>query len=492
MHAMNGAQLGSKQVVVRLHEPKQLRQEKLAQRFSHTHSPHHHSYNGHPRNSSGATSPTASEGGESYIGGWGSAMNSPRQRSSGLGSPVGGQVGAGASVGYYGERPERGRRGSGSYYNVGFSRACPTPEADQWYDHQAALSGTLNLPMRYDDLAALSPVVRKEVLTGELSRRVKAMETVPPHTVDTLVDALVSLSLSEVVQGIHDPQKLAEQVQTLQARKASSSTTARAAPEPARASPEKSQSRSPSTSASQDSRLLDPNALNATASAPEHPSTPISVSASLSTPPRTSSPSGSVPPTSERDRMLAAVARFESGPGRQGELTDLLMSLPKRERAMCLFNAEVLRAKIADAKMVLDSDDAEDGQGLGKEETRSVKSAPVPETPVTPQAKKTSSSVAGLEDSPQTPDLSSRGPSAAASPVPGTPGSGGVTTTQYTIASLAKLPAAEIVRIAQGASATGVPLPKADPLVVKATDEFVDTLVDKPMQMQKQQLGDKL
>ena len=94
MIAMNGAQLGTKQVVVRLHEPKQLRQEKLAQRFGH---------NGHPRNSSGATSPAASEGGESYAG-W----PSPRHLPSSLGSPVASHF----------ERPERGRRGSGSYYNV--------------------------------------------------------------------------------------------------------------------------------------------------------------------------------------------------------------------------------------------------------------------------------------------------------------------------------------------------------------------------------------
>jgi len=96
MHSMNGVLLGTKQIVVRLHEPKQLRQEKLAQRFGH---------NGHPRNSSGATSPTASEGGESYVG-W----PSPRHHPSSLGSPVGSHF----------ERSERGRRGSGSYYNVRF------------------------------------------------------------------------------------------------------------------------------------------------------------------------------------------------------------------------------------------------------------------------------------------------------------------------------------------------------------------------------------
>lgn len=97
MHGMNGAVLGTKQLVVRLHEPKQLRQEKLAQRFG---------GNGHPRSASGATSPTISEAGESFAG-W----SSPRYPTSALGSPVA-------------ATPDRGRRGSGSYYNVRVSMAC--------------------------------------------------------------------------------------------------------------------------------------------------------------------------------------------------------------------------------------------------------------------------------------------------------------------------------------------------------------------------------
>ncbi|KAK7462686.1 hypothetical protein VKT23_007274 [Stygiomarasmius scandens] len=417
MHAMNGAQLGSKQVVVRLHEPKQLRQEKLAQRFA--------GHNGHPRNSSGATSPTASEGGESYPG-WGS----PRHHSQGLGSPTA-----------LHERPDRGRRGSGSYYN-------------------AALQGTLNLPMRYDDLAALSPVVRKEVLTGELSRRIKNMNTVAASDIDPIVDALVAVSLSEVVQVIEDPEKLAEHVRSLQTSLRATSND----------NSDKSPSRS--ASASQDSRLLDPNQLAATASAPEHPGTPISGHASLSTPPRTSSPSGSVPPTSERDRILAAVNKLESS--NQEELTDLLMSLPKRDRAMCLFNTEVLRVKLADAKLVLESEQDD-------EEAKAI-----PEVPKTPQNKKT---LPRADMSPQTPELSSRGPSEAASPAPSTPAAA---SSAYTIASLAKLPAAEVVRLASGPNAATLPLAKADPLVVQATDEFIDSLLDKAPQEQKQKLGDKL
>lgn len=100
MRVMNGATLGSKQIVVRLHEPKQLRQEKLAHRFSH---------NGHPRrSSSGATSPAASEAGESYSG-WNSPRMYPGQAP---GSP------ALSPKPIHFDRPERGRRGSGSYYTV--------------------------------------------------------------------------------------------------------------------------------------------------------------------------------------------------------------------------------------------------------------------------------------------------------------------------------------------------------------------------------------
>ena len=106
---MNGMQLGSKQLIVRLHEPKQLRQEKLAARFA--------GHNGHPRSRSGATSPTASEGGESY-----SPWASPAAVYSGLASP-----GSGTYSPIHGQTPERvgggdrARRSSGSYYNVGLS-----------------------------------------------------------------------------------------------------------------------------------------------------------------------------------------------------------------------------------------------------------------------------------------------------------------------------------------------------------------------------------
>ncbi|KIJ38954.1 hypothetical protein M422DRAFT_175807 [Sphaerobolus stellatus SS14] len=440
LQIMNGMVLGSKQLVVRLHEPKQLRQEKLAHRFANT---------GHPRtrSGSGATSPTPSEGGESV---WG------RSSPGGPVSPTQTQT------------QDRVRRSSGSYYT-------------------AALSGNLNLPMRYDDLSALSPVVRREVLTGELSRRVKEAPgvTLPDAssaTLDGIIDALLALPLQELVDGIHDPAKLAAQVHlVLDPQSDPEPEERRLAPPPT----------SPSPANSQDSRLLDPNA---TASAPEHPSTPVSFSQS-STPPRTSSPSGSVAPLTERDRLLAAVSKLDKP--NASEITDLLMSLSKRERALCLFNADVLKAKVKEAVDVLAV--VEDDEDVVKP----VKAVPAPATPA-------SKATAKAAEYPQTPELSSsRSVSAVASPSspgpqtpsiavpapnsptppPSTPGP-----TPHTLATLARLPALEIVRLANsnGGNATGLPLAKADPLIVQQTNAFIDGLAGKAVQQQKQLLGEKL
>ncbi|QRW05487.1 RNA recognition motif protein [Ceratobasidium sp. AG-Ba] len=108
LQAMNGVFLGSKQIAVRLHEPKQLRQEKLQQRFS------------SPRTRSGATSPTPSEGAESIY----SSFSPDRDIS----------------------RERIGRRSSGSYYT-------------------AALTGSLNVSMQYDELATLSRLSFEETFS---------------------------------------------------------------------------------------------------------------------------------------------------------------------------------------------------------------------------------------------------------------------------------------------------------------------------------------
>ncbi|TRM63710.1 hypothetical protein BD626DRAFT_569084 [Schizophyllum amplum] len=412
MHGMNGRQIGSKQIVVRLHEPKQLRQEKLAARFS--------GHNGHPRSVSGATSPTLSDGGGSYVG-WSSPPNPT--------SPLGGSPHPTPSVAGFDHRNERaGRRGSGSYYN-------------------AALSGQLNLPMRYDELSNLSPVVRYEVLTGELSRRVKTMDVVPADDVDRIVEGIVNLKLEEVVKLLDNPGKLTQAVMGMRP------------------------SKSPSPSASQDSRLLDAQTLNATASAPEHPSTPISANASLSTPPRTSSPSGSVPQPPERERVYAAVCRLEST--NQDALTDLLMSLPKRERALLLFNAEHLRAKLVDAKAVLEASDDDE--------------MPATTVPVTPQPKRKAQLSGG---SPQTPDLSSRGPSATSSPAPATPSAHATVQGEYNSVKLARMLAQDIIKMAN--TTPDFPYPKPELAAVHDTNAYVDSMMDIPLANRKQKIGSEI
>src|SRR6266481_4125343 len=240
---------------------------------------------------------------------------------------------------------------------------------------------------------------------------------------------------------------------------------------------------SPSPTTSHNSRLLDPNALNATALAPEHPSTPLSLSASLSTPPCTSSPSGSIMPgTSEKDCLMAVVVRLELK--NATEITDLLMSLSKRECALCLFNSKVLKNKVAEANEVLEVVTAEHNEMPMVEKWASRASAPA--TPVTPNSK---FNLAPLDNSPQTPDLSSQGPSAVALPTsPPTPGPG----TTHTLSALARLPVSEIMKLANSSSTTGLPLAKADPHIVDATNQFIDGLQGKPTQQQKQLLEQKL
>ncbi|KAG8720467.1 hypothetical protein FRC08_000193 [Ceratobasidium sp. 394] len=407
LQAMNGVFLGTKQIAVRLHEPKQLRQEKLQQRFS------------SPRTRSGATSPTPSEGAESIY----SSFTPDRDLSS--------------------VRERIARRSSGSYY-------------------AAALTGSLNVPMQYEELATLTPVVRRDVLTGELTRRLKSAEGVQEGEIDALADSIVNLDLKEVVHGIQTPSVFAEQIRA--ARQALNGTSNGVSP--------------PSSDGGAEGK----SGYAPPSSAPEHPSTPLSFSGSIASPPRTSSPSGSMmfsldgSKLSERERLARAVARIE--PNKSQEITDLLLSLSKRERALCLFNAEYLRTKVSEAKEVVDVLNLDDKVG---DDTSSTPAKP----PTTPQKSKTAPVV---DVSPHTPDLSSRGPSAATSPTPATPSQPAV----HTLATLAKLPAVEIVRLASSPTATGLPLPKADPEVVKTTDEWIDSLQDKTQHQRKQTVGDKL
>lgn len=322
--------------------------------------------------------------------------------------------------------------------------------------------------MQYDELATLTPVVRRDVLTGELTRRLKSTEGVSESEIDALADSIVGLDLQEVVQGMQTPSVFADQI-----RSARQSLTNNG----------HSNGVSPPDSDSGGAEDK-PGYPHPPSSAPEHPSTPVSFLGSIASPPRTSSPSGSMmlgadgSKLSERERLAKAVAKIE--PRKSQEITDLLLSLSKRERALCLFNAEYLRTKVSEAKEVVDVLNLDD-----KVEEHPARTSTPTKVPTTPEKSKT---VRSTNVSPRTPELASRVASAVTSPTPETPSQPAV----HTLATLAKLPAAEIVKLANLPTATGLPLPKADPEVVKTTDEWIDSLADKTQHQRKQTVGDKL
>ena len=308
----------------------------------------------------------------------------------------------------------------------------------------------MNVPLQYDSLSALSPVVRKEVLSGELTRRIKGLGAVRHDELESIVDSIVGLSLSDVVSVIQDPAKLADRVRATKSLS------------------------SPSPVPSQDSRLLDPVTSAAIASAPEHPSTPVSIPGSVVTPPRTSSPSGSLHPTSERERMVQAISKLEKS--QIGELTDLLMSLPKRERALCLFNTEVLRAKIADAKNVLEAAEEEESSPVPA-------LTPAPATiPVTPEKRAAIVAVS----TPETPDLSSRGPSVAASPAPQTPGTNA---SSHSFDALAQMPFTKIYDLIN--SGANLPSFSVSPELIEETNQWVASISAHSLPTFKEQAGRK-
>lgn len=311
MAAMNNARLGSKNIIVRLHEPRQLRQEKLASRFS---------GGSHPRSNSGATSPTLSDdltldNASVYMGPGNTSLDGAVEKSRQIPEP-------------------RPRRNSGSYYH-------------------AALAGTLNLPMRYEELSALSPVVRREVIAGELNRRIAQhpdLPNLPQEAIDAAVERLGQQPLQEIIDMVHDPYLLASRV---------------------RGEEQSEPSREASREASVDSRAVN---NPTTASAPEHPSTP----ATINTPARTSSPTPSLgaavtsrltgnggpatsalpPAASERDRFVASVGALEPDATRAETVVDMLLTLSKAERAKMLFSRDFMKVKVEEARTILVAVDA--------------------------------------------------------------------------------------------------------------------------------------
>ena len=58
--------------------------------------------------------------------------------------------------------------------------------------------------MRCDDLSALSPAVRTEVLAGELLRRVRETDGVEDDEIEDIVRTMMELSLDQIVCSLQD------------------------------------------------------------------------------------------------------------------------------------------------------------------------------------------------------------------------------------------------------------------------------------------------
>jgi len=165
--------------------------------------------------------------------------------------------------------------------------------------------------------------------------------------------------------------------------------------------------------------------------------------------------------------MVQAISKSEKS--QIGELSDLLMSLPKRDRALCLFNTEVLRVKIADAKIVLEA---------AEEEESSPAPAPIPFTPQ-------KGVVVGVS-TPETPDLSSRGPSVAASPSPQTPGT---TASSHSFDALAQMPFTKIYDLIH--SGANLPSLSVSPELIEETNQWVASISAHSLPTFKEQAGRK-
>lgn len=317
---------------------------------------------------------------------------------------------------------------------------------------QAALTGNLDLSWDYDELSSLSPVVRNDALRGELYRRVRSLESVPVEHMDGVVSNLLALPLTDIVHGLHSPDVFSSQVR-------SASEQAEMMTNEAKSNP-----------------LIDMSSLSISGvSTTDH---------TKSRPPPTMSPPPAPPtPSSEQDRLIVAVDKLGSEGGRVTEIVDLLMSLSKKERAMCLFNQDYLRAKVADAREVLSADEEPARNQSAPAGTARPKVSPISGGD---EPKASSAPVLAQITASPTPAANREPTVAEAASTSGFP--------QYTLAALAAMSAKDIIRelVDRHAVVTGVTLNRPDPVVMKANNDFIDTIEGKPVQQRKQMLGEKL
>ncbi|CAD6893862.1 unnamed protein product [Tilletia laevis] len=412
----NNSMLGNQKINVRLHEPKRMREQKLAAKFG-----------------ADSTSPGGSE-----TGGWTGDQSPEATPSPAHGSPSTTQQGSAAAK-------KADKRASNSYFKAALSNETETVDAEQ--------------------LAALTSGVRQEVLSGEFSKRVSKLPTIQDDQVSSIVDELVKMRLTDAVDALNNPIELLQRVTDAREKLGIIHGSL------------------PSVSAPVGNG-------NGTEAAATQPQQPPSSSSGFLLPPSSKKATGdaasvlsSAPATGkERERLFNAIQGVAPAGSDVEAITDMLVSLPKKERALCLFNTEMLRNKVEEAREILSmSDEEDDDKGYSPAVTAPAAEASsvVPGAPATP-----ADSTRALKDAPVSAAAGSSTDAASSAPQ------------TYTLSTLAALPALEIVRLASAppssANSGGLPLPKADANVLRETDAFVDGLSGKPMHDQKQKVGDVL
>ncbi|SNX84914.1 related to polyadenylate-binding protein 3 [Melanopsichium pennsylvanicum] len=382
LQAMDNAKIGSKKITVRLHEPKTMRQEKLAARFN--------------------------------------AINAEGQDA--------GAASAATNGGASQSTSKADKRQSRSYFKAGVPS-----DANGLADEE--------------QLRSLSNVVRDELLSGEFTRRVQQLPSIKEAQVDDIVSELLKLKLGDAVDALNNPISLIQRVNEARERlpQLELSTSGLSTP----ATPV-----TPGPLSSGHSDLLG-----------------VQTQRSVSGLSSSSSIADGNASSKERERLLKAVISVCEAGAPVEDITDMLASLPKKDRALILFNPEFLKQKVEEAKEILDITD-ESGEDLTH--SRGTDGA---------TAASAASNV--LRDS-------SNGQSSASTAAAAVTDDTKSTTQTHTLSSLAALPALEIVKLANSPSNSGLPLPKADPEVVKSTDAFIDSLAGKAAHDQKQKLGDQL
>lgn len=169
-------------------------------------------------------------------------------------------------------------------------------------------------------------------------------------------------------------------------------------------------------------------------------------------------------PVSERDRMLSAVQRM--GVPKAESIVGLLMTLSKKERALCLFNADVLRGKVHDAQSVIEASEGDETALVSKLENVSLEQNQLPTPQPTPERRSQKGSM---------------GPSVSPALV----------SEITTAAGLAKLPAVKIIELAHSENPPpAIAIPSTE--TSQEIDTFVDGLLTKSVNEQKQKLGERL